>query len=407
MCLYLTALTPTDAVTHGLIPAAARLGLPIVVLTDRPDAHRAAYASSEHPPRAIEPVDVRDPGAVVARTLTLASRHGKPVALFSNSDHLQTTTALAADLLGLPGKDWRTALRCKNKFLTRDTLAGAGLDIVRNLDLSPSDDLAAAAERLSFPAVLKPREGVASEDVVLVDDPSELAAEAARIWATRGPCALVAEEYLAGELRTYETLGDGTRLHHFGSWRTTLGDGPVFTESARDWDPCVPEPVERHLRAQLATLGVGLGACHTEFVIDGDRARVIEVNYRLIGDTMDLICAELLGFDLFAELIRLHLGLPLAATLPDPSTMDKHVRVRYVTAERAGSLADAPPNTSAELPGGIRLRHRRLREIGATAPLHGTNRDYLSVVHAIGSSPAAVVEAVDDFVATHHWMVTA
>ncbi|MFD2421578.1 ATP-grasp domain-containing protein [Amycolatopsis pigmentata] len=407
MCLYLTALTPTDAVTHGLIPAAARLGLPLVVLTDRPEEHRAAYAGSEHPPQAIEPVEVREPGAIAARTLALASRHGKPAALFSNSDHLQTPTALAAELLGLPGKDWRATLRGKNKFLTRAALADAGLDTVLSLDLSPADDLPAAAEALPFPVVLKPREGVASEDVVLVRDPGELATEAARIWAARGPCALVAEEYLTGELRTYETLGDGRRLHHFGSWRTTLGPGPFFTESARDWAPRLPEPVERHLRAQLDALGVGLGACHTEFVIDGDRARVIEVNYRLIGDTMDLICAELLDFDLFAELIRLHLGLPLAAALPSPSTMDTYARVRYVTAGQAGSLVDAPADTAAELPGGLRLRHRRLRQIGVTAPLHGTNRDYLSVVHAIGPTSTAVTEAVDDFVATHRWVVTA
>jgi hypothetical protein len=36
MRLYLTALNPTDAVLDGFLPAAASLGLPATVLTDRP-----------------------------------------------------------------------------------------------------------------------------------------------------------------------------------------------------------------------------------------------------------------------------------------------------------------------------------------------------------------------------------
>lgn len=406
MCLYLTALNPTDAVTHGLLPAAARLGLPMVILTDQADAHRAAYADQATKPPAVEPADVRDAGAVAARVLALAGRHGAPTALLSNSDHLQTATALAAELLGLPGKDWRAALRCKNKFLTRRALADAGLDTVASVEIGPSADVREVAAGLPFPAVVKPREGVASEDVLLVSNVDELAAQVTRIRLSRTGCTLVAEEYLPGELHTYDTLGDGHRLHHFGSWRTTLGPPPSFTEAGRDWAPRVPEPVARDLRAQLAALGVGFGACHTEFVVQGDRARIIEVNYRLIGDTMDLICADLLGVDLFAEVLRLHLGQSLSADLPDPSTVDRHARIHYVTADRAGTLTDAPPTASAESPNGILVGHRRLREIGVTAPLHGTNRDYLGVVHAIGPAPAPVAVAIDDFVAAHRWSVT-
>ena len=38
MRLYLLALNPTDSVTEGFLPAAARLGLDVTVLTDQPDA---------------------------------------------------------------------------------------------------------------------------------------------------------------------------------------------------------------------------------------------------------------------------------------------------------------------------------------------------------------------------------
>ena len=37
MRLCLVAAKPTDAVTYGLLPAAARLGLEVFLLTDQPD----------------------------------------------------------------------------------------------------------------------------------------------------------------------------------------------------------------------------------------------------------------------------------------------------------------------------------------------------------------------------------
>lgn len=43
MRLYLLALNPTDSVTQGFLPAAARLGLAVTVLTDHAEAHRLAY----------------------------------------------------------------------------------------------------------------------------------------------------------------------------------------------------------------------------------------------------------------------------------------------------------------------------------------------------------------------------
>jgi len=42
--LGLVAAKPTDAVTYGLLPAAARLGLEVFLLTDEPDGHAGALA---------------------------------------------------------------------------------------------------------------------------------------------------------------------------------------------------------------------------------------------------------------------------------------------------------------------------------------------------------------------------
>ncbi|WFE48440.1 siderophore biosynthesis protein [Verrucosispora sp. WMMD1129] len=386
--LYLTALNPTDSVLDGLLPAADTLGVPVTVLTDRPDDWPTAVPTRGCP--------VRDPQAVID-----VVRNGPAaVGLFSNSDHLQAATALAARRLGLPGKDPESARRCKDKAATRQAVADAGLDVVHAQRLTPGQPPTFDV----FPAVVKPRDGVASEDAYLVTDADELARRVTEIRGRRPDAALVVEEYLPGEVRTHDTLGDAGTLAVLGGWRTTLGPPPTFTELCLEWAPATPATAER-LRAQLDALGVRFGPCHTEFVMHRERPRLIEVNDRLIGDRMDLILAELLDVPLFEYVIRLHLGESVADLgLPDPTAINQTARVEYVCAERGGTLVAAPGPIDA-VRDGIRLGCRPLRPIGTTAEHTGTNRDYLAVLHAIGSDPAVVRRALVEFRAGLDWVI--
>ncbi|WP_433652959.1 ATP-grasp domain-containing protein [Micromonospora zamorensis] len=387
MRLYLTALNPTDAVLEGFLPAAASLGLSVTVLTDRPAEWPAGVPVAR--------CAVRDAAAVVAATAPT-----RPVALLSNSDHLQEATAIAARKLGLPGKDPDAARLCKDKAAARRAIAAAGLDLVRTVTVDPG-----AAPQVShgmFPAVVKPREGVASEDAYLVTDHAELVARIAEIRGRRPDVALVVEEYLAGELRTFETLGDGTALASLGGWRTGLGPPPTFTEESLAWSPPA-EPETTQLRERLDALGVGFGACHTEYVIADGRVRLIEVNYRLIGDRMDLILSDLLGVPLFEHVIRLHLGEPLAA-LDLPATVDRYAQVEYVCADRSGRLVAAPGRLDT-VHRDVRLGCHPLREVGRTAEHTGTNRDYLAVLHGIGPDEGRVRQSLAAFRSDLQWTI--
>jgi biotin carboxylase len=378
--LYLVAGKVTDSVTHGFLPAAAGLGLETILLTDRPDDHRAVS------PPGVEIIecDVADYRDIIAH---LAA----PGAVFSNSDHLQAATALAAAYHGLPAKDWRAALRTKNKALMRRHLASVGLDQVRTADPETGSP--------PFPCVLKPREGVASEDVFLVNDREELAARLAEI-RTRRRDPLVAEEYLPGELRTLETLGDGESLHVLGSFSTALSPPPHFVELRMDWAP--PPPETGQVLAQLTALGVGLGACHTEFVVHEGRARLIEVNYRVVGDHADFLLAAILGIPLFEWILRVHLGE--AVPTPIPATA-RHGAVDYVLADRSGLLT-AAPGLRHEQYGQTTLTYRPHHTIGDQIRQTHTNRDFLGIIQAVGPSPAAVETALRAFRATHTWDLT-
>jgi biotin carboxylase len=393
--LVITALNPTDSVTEGFLPAAARLGLDVTVLTDEPEAHRRAYRGTPVECTRVLPCQVRDRRALISRVAQL----GLPDGLFSNSDHLQEVTALAAGYFGLPGKDWAVAMRAKDKFLARHHLAALGIDEVRTAAIYP--DTPTSAITVPFPAVLKPRYGVASEHVVLVRHSGDLAQRIEHLRARDPRMTLVAEEYLPGPLHTLETLGDGERLRVLGGFRTRLSPPPYFVEERLDWHPALPRLVRQSVLDQLAALGIGFGACHTEFVVQGDEARLIEVNYRLIGDLCDFSLAELLGEPLFEQILRIHLGERLPAALPAPP--GGHARIEYVCATRSGTLRSAPPRTVHEGP--VRLTYQPLRRVGDAVTLSHTNRDYLGVVRGVADDAAAVDRAVEDFLATRRWEV--
>jgi hypothetical protein len=417
--LYLIASKPTDSVIFGFLPAVARLGLDAVLLTDQPEAHERACADSRLLPRpgcmpgagghrvGTAPVQILECDVWDARELICSiAALPAPDAIFSNSDHLQAQTALAAAYFGVPGKDWRSSMRAKNKSLMRRRLAETGVEQVAAAEIRSGTKH--PLHHLTYPVVLKPSEGVASEDVMLVDGPDELAERCAEIFARRPGEALLAEEYLPGVLRTLETLGDGVTTWVLG-FQTRLSPLPFFVEERLTFQTPVPEAGREHVLSALRELGGTFGACHTEYVLDAGRGPVlIEVNDRLIGDHCDFVLSDLLGIDLFELVLRVYLGEPLpSATPPEPRSGRGHAVIDYVVADLEGVLSLAPP--AGPQPGtepGVILSYRPLRSVGDHISLTHANRDYLGVISAIGADAGAVERSVAAVRAAGRWEIT-
>ncbi|GII93042.1 ATP-grasp domain-containing protein [Sinosporangium siamense] len=385
--MYFTSLKTTGAVTDGFLPAAKALGREVTILTDRPGDYAACGVE-------VFGCDVRDPRAVID---TIA-HHEPPEAVFTNSDHIQAETAMVADYFGLPGKDWRACATAKNKALMRRALARAGVESVWSARLSPGDPVPADTP---LPAVVKPREGVASEHVVYVETQRELAEAVRTIRAERPGEALVVEQYLSGPLHTLETLGDSRTgaPRVLGGFRTTLGPLPYFVEERLDWHP---EGPHEHVLAALRALGVGFGACHTEYVVTESGPRIIEINYRVIGDDCEFLLADLLGVPLFEWILRVHLGEELPTAPPAPSVYGSAVSL---VADRAGHVTSAPPPLDGGHDGRVRLWHRPLRAVGDRVEHTHTNRDYLGLLRVIGADHAEVEAAVTAFRAERPWVI--
>lgn len=387
--LVVLAHVPTDAISMGFLPAAKALGLAVTLVTDCAEAHRAHFANAGLPayPDEILCCDVFNPLAVLD---LLTQRNGRPAAVFSNSDHLQTSTAMVADYFGLPRKHWHTAYLAKNKAEMRSRLNALAIDTLWHATVCNQEALADLAD-LPFPVVAKPREGVASLQVTLARDAKELCQQCDMVWMEHPGRPILVEEYIEGPLHTLETIGDGQRLAILGGFQVDLSPPPNFIEFSATWQPV--SALDMHATTVLETiraLGVNFGACHTEYVLTPRGPRLIEINYRNIGDYREFLLQDTLGIPLFQTVLRLYLGEPL----PQFTLSEHAAQIRYFVAAEAGTVEQAPV-AFIENDDSTQISYQPLRVVRDTFALTHSNKDYLGVLRGCGADATVLAIAMD------------
>jgi biotin carboxylase len=380
--LILLAHVPTDAVNEGFLPAARHLGLHVTLLTDQAEAHRRHFATQNLPayPDSIIECDVFQP-------------------IFSNSDHLQTSTALAADYFGLPGKDWKVTYRAKNKAAMRSHLRDQGVDVLWHAVVTDDDGLAGLPD-VPFPCVAKPREGVGSQLVRFCEGMDALTAHCRDIWSDDPGRAVLIEDYMAGELYTLETLGDGKDILVLGGFQVALSPPPDFVEIEGRWGDWLTAEQRDALLEQIRAVGVGFGSCHTEFVLTPKGPRIIEINYRTVGDYMEFMLEHTLDMALFEKILRLHLGEPLGRC----QLADKMAAIRYFPTETAGEIISAPEGF-LRTDNSARVEYRALRRRGERMEITRSNKDYLGVLSVSAPDRATLDMAMVQARAQLSWTI--
>jgi len=392
---------PTDSVNGGFIPAAQRLGLFIVLLTDHAEAHRQHFNQTGLPgyPGEIIACDVFNPLAVID---TITCRPQTPAAIFSNSDHLQTSTAIAADYFGLPRKNWHVTYRAKNKAEMRADLQTRGLDVLWHAVVCDKAALAQVLDGVPFPCIVKPREGVASQQVGLSHNRAEIEAQCAGVWSTQPGQPLLLEEYIAGPLYTLETLGDAEKLCVLGGFQVKVSPPPHFVELEASWGTGLTTEQEGRVVDIIRRFGVGFGACHTEFVMTDTGPRLVEINYRNIGDYREFLLQDTLDIPLFEIVLRLYLG----ESLPQLNIAPGAALIRYFTARSGGRITHAP-EAFVRHADDIQITFKPLRAIDDTVNLTHSNKDYLGVLRGTGSDAHRLELAMDSISSELAWKIGA
>ncbi|NNB15770.1 ATP-grasp domain-containing protein [Pseudomonas fragi] len=384
------------AILEGFLPAAHKRGLPVVVITDHAQEHRRLLATSPISPDQLQVIecDVFNPLAVIE---SLNAQGLRPVAVFSNSDHLQTATAIVAEAFECPGKDWRLCYAAKNKAAMRERMQRLGLPGPWFQVLGANTEL---PDDAPWPVVAKPREGVASLDVRLCHNAAELRAYCEQFWQQQPDRALLLEAYMAGPLFTLETLGDGRNLQAIGGFDVSLSAPPHFVELAARWNGQLSCVQRAAALAQVAAFGVNFGVCHSEFILTAQGPMLVEINYRSIGDGREFLLDRLLPQGWFDRIVALHLGNSLIAAQPAQAQATVH----YLVAERPGRLDQASASFNVESESHW-CDYRALQHAGDTVTISHSNKDYVGVLRLIAADDVSLDAHLNSTLNDLKWVV--
>lgn len=321
----LLLLVPTQSYRGDDFQAAARrLGVPVVVGTDR--CHRIEDAFG--PSAGLLSLDYRKPEDAAEEIAREAAR--EPIAgVIPVDDGTAVIAALAAERLGLPRNPPAAARRTANKLAQREALREAGLPVpwFRAFPLGAGPD--GPSGEVPYPCVLKPLGLSGSRGVIRADDPETFGYAWHRIAAILGTARadrkarpdgegsrILVEGFVPGSEVALEGILRGGRLEVLALFdKPDPLDGPFFEETIyvtpSRHPPALQERVVEAIAAGAGALGLREGPIHAEARLGPDGPVILEVAARTIGG----LCSRALRFGAGAsleEVVVAHaVGLPV------------------------------------------------------------------------------------------------
>ncbi|RSS60952.1 acetyl-CoA carboxylase biotin carboxylase subunit family protein, partial [Streptomyces sp. WAC06614] len=266
----------------------ARMGIPFLCVADPEEKPPATV------PGAIDVVHApfrADPLCVLGIPLPPAVR-----AVLSFTELGSLPAALLSEALGLPTVPVRAVVRARNKLLMRRTLAGVleqpAFGVVGRDDPGPGD----------FPVVAKPVDGSGSRNVEHVPDADTYAgrrtALAGFLW----------EAYVTGAEYSVEAVSFDGRHEILGITAKRTNGRPYFIETGHEVPARLTPQEERAahacVRRCLDALEITHGASHTEVILTGGRAVLLETHTRGGGDRIPFLTRLVTGVDQYELAVR-------------------------------------------------------------------------------------------------------
>jgi biotin carboxylase len=236
---------------------------------------------------------------LLARTARALADRYTVVGLMCWDEPLVMPAAELAAEFGVPGLSIPGVHGCRDKHSSRTRLTAAGMPQPGFELTADLDQARAAAARIGYPVVVKPRALGASMGVSLAADEREL--EFA--YRVAHEASLVGDEpYRGGAI--IEGFADGPEISidgavHYGEYlpmflaRKSTGMPPFFEEVGHVVDSADPLLEDETLLATLATahhvLGIENGITHSEVRLTPYGPVIIEINGRLGGDLIPFL----------------------------------------------------------------------------------------------------------------------
>jgi len=200
-------------------------------------------------------------------------------------------TAHVREATGIPGTTTRTAFLCRDKPAMKEVLRAGGVACAESAGVASANEVREFVARVSYPVILKPRDGAGASGATRVDDDRELEAAVRALGLDRGRSVAV-EEFIEGHEGFFDTLTlDGEVVHEFATHyypnvleaMRTRWISPQFVMTNRiDSAPGYDE-VKAMARKVVTLLGIETSATHMEWFSGPKGLKFSEIGCRPPG----------------------------------------------------------------------------------------------------------------------------
>lgn len=247
--------------------------------------------------------------------------------VFSPYEHCQTIVGTVGTKLGLQSNSGEAYALARSKNRTREACAKAGLPTPGFGNVSSKAELRAACERIGFPVILKPSSGAGSAGVYRANSQAEadkafavieedLKKQGVLSWNPGCASSMcLVEELLVGPEFDIDILmweGQPTYIRVVDNWDCMA---PFFLETGSNMPSLFPAEtvaaLERYALDCVKACGFHFGCFHVECIVTKEGPRLIEVNARQGGGSMQEFNAAMHGVDIFANFFIGTFGIPV------------------------------------------------------------------------------------------------
>ncbi|GLZ51886.1 carboxylase [Actinomycetospora sp. NBRC 106378] len=345
------------------------------------------------------------PDAVTTALRGLVARHVVRGVL-TWSEARVVATAAAADALQLPGPGLRAAVNCRDKARTRAALAARGVPQPASVPVTGPAQARAAAQRLGYPVVVKPRGGAASDGVAVVRDADELEVHLPASDGVTAPdlpatdATVLVEEFVRGPEISVDAVVRSGRVHPVYLAHKEIGYAPHFEETGhvvQGRDPLLSDPVLRSVLDEAhAALGFRDGWTHTELRLSDTGPRVIEVNARLGGDLIPHLGERASGIAAGPLAAAAACGEDLELPVVPGGATDRWAAVRFAYPPGSDALLESVEVDEGAVPAGVDLVMPLVPAGVRMSPPSGAVMDgRVALAIGVADSRTACLDAVD------------
>ena len=372
---------------------AKELGFNVIFLTKNPDKYPFLYEELIHPVI----IDTESYSKILQYLKTIKDIK----AISSTSEFFIEVASKVAKQLGLPHNQPSAIYTCRNKDILYKKLTKAGISVPLSFAVKNHAEALDTFKQLTFPLIVKPRNGSGSLGVKLCFNKKE-ALEHTTFLLTQETSllpnknsAIIIQEFIKGPEFSVETISLKKSHHIIGITKKYLGTPPYFIETGHDF-PAIcnskeEEAIFSTVKKALHDVHFIFGPSHIELRLHNATPYIIEINPRLAGGMIPLLIKTAKGIDLITQIINLYIGKDINL-IPNKNNFSS---IRFFVAEQSGVINKLKSNYKdiSNI-----FQYKALKEEGENLTIHGDYRDRVAYVIACHKNPEESIQFANNFI---------